>query len=275
MLETIHILNYLLPLLYVAVFAVYLTDFYKDKPALHNIKRIFLFVTLIIHTIYLVLWTIHFDHPPITTKFEIFSVLAFSIGFSYFLIELSTDIRATGTFILAISIIFQVISTLFIEDVIDVPEVLKNRLLGLHVISALCGYTGVTISAVYALLFTVQYKRIKLNQFGLVFNRLPSLELLEKLAVSSIMVGFALLTIAILIGTIWLPSAFPNFSYLDPKLLATGVVWLFYGAGLIVRFTTGLYGKKFMTYSIAGFIIAMISLGITGIIGSTFHQFSK
>lgn len=135
MLETIHILNYLS--LYVAVFAVYLTDFYKDKPALHNIKRIFLFVTLIIHTIYLVLWTIHFDHPPITTKFEIFSVLAFSIGFSYFLIELSTDIRATGTFILAISIIFQVISTLFIEDVIDVPEVLKNRLLGLHVISAL------------------------------------------------------------------------------------------------------------------------------------------
>lgn len=275
MLETIHILNYLLPLFYTVTFAVYLTDFYRDKPTLFNIKRIFLFVTLLIHTIYLVLWTIHFDHPPITTKFEIYSVLAFCIGFSYFLIELSTDIRATGTFILAISIIFQVISTLFIEDVIDVPEVLKNRLLGLHVISALCGYTGVTISAVYALLFTIQYKKIKLNQFGLVFNRLPSLELLEKLAVSSVMVGFALLTIAILIGTIWLPSAFPDFSYLDPKLLATGVVWLFYGSGLIVRFTSGLYGKKFMSYSITGFIIAMISLGITGIIGSTFHQFSK
>jgi ABC-type uncharacterized transport system permease subunit len=275
MLESIHLLNILLPILYSTVFAVYLTDFFKDKLALHNIKRIFLFVTLIIHTIYLVLWTIHFDHPPITTKFEIFSVLAFSIGFSYFLIELSTDIRATGAFIIVISIIFQLISSFFIEDLRDVPEVLKNRLLGLHVISALLGYAGITISAVYAVLFRVQYKSIKLNQFGLIFNRLPSLEMLEKLAVNSTIIGYILLTIAILIGTVWLPTAFPNFSYLDPKLIATGAVWLLYGIGLTIRFSWGLYGKKFMLFSVTGFVVAMLALAITGIFGSSFHHFNK
>ncbi len=275
MLETIRILNTTLPVLYMAIFAVYLIDFFKDKPALHNIKRIFLFVTLIIHTAYLLFWTIHFDHPPITTKFEIFTVLAFSVAFSYFLIELSSDIRATGAFIILFSLIFQSISSLFIEDLIDVPEVLRNRLLGLHVISALLGYAGITISAVYSVLFTIQYKRIKLNQFGLVFNRLPSLEMLEKLSVNSIIVGFALLTIAIVIGTVWLPQAFPDYSLLDPKLLMTGAVWLIYGSGLAVRFTSGLYGKKFMTFSVIGFVAAIIALAATGIMGSSFHQFNK
>lgn len=275
MLETIKLLNVTLPLLYAVIFAVYLVDFYKDKPALHNVKRIFLFVTLIIHTAYLLFWTIHFDHPPITTKFEIFTVLAFSLAFSYFLIELSSDIRATGAFIIVISLIFQTISTLFIKDLVDVPEVLRNRLLGLHVVSALLGYAGITISAVYSLLFTVQYKRIKLNQFGLIFNRFPSLEMLERLSVNSIYVGFALLTIAIVIGTVWLPQAFPDYSLFDPKLLMTGAVWLIYGSGIVVRFTSGLYGKKFMIFSIAGFVVAIIALATTGIMGSSFHQFKK
>jgi len=197
------------------------------------------------------------------------------VAFSYFLIELSSDIRATGSFIILFSLVFQTISSIFIQDLIDVPAVLKNRLLGLHVISALFGYAGITISAVYAILFTVQYKKIKLNQFGLIFNRLPSLEMLEKLAVNSVIVGFALLTIAILIGTILLPSAFPNFSLLDPKLLSTAVVWLIYGVGIITRYTTGLYGKKFMIYSITGFVAALIALSTTGILGSSFHQFNK
>lgn len=275
MLETIKLLNVTLPLLYAVVFAVYLIDFYKDKPALHNVKRVFLFVTLIIHTAYLLFWTIHFDHPPITTKFEIFTVLAFSLAFSYFLIELSSDIRATGAFIIVISLIFQTISSLFIEDLVDVPEVLRNRLLGLHVISALLGYAGITISAVYSILFTVQYKRIKLNQFGLIFNRLPSLEMLERLSVNSIFTGFALLTVAIVIGTVWLPQAFPDYSLLDPKLLMTGAVWLIYGSGIVVRFTSGLYGKKFMIFSVVGFVAAIIALAATGIMGSSFHQFKK
>ncbi|WKZ72920.1 MAG: cytochrome c biogenesis protein CcsA [Ignavibacteriaceae bacterium] len=273
--ETIRSLNIILPVLYAAVFAVFLIDFFKDKPFLHNSKRIFLFVTLIIHTTFLLFWTVHFDHPPITTKFEIFTVLAFSVGFSYFLIELSSDIRATGAFILFFSFLFQTISSLFIQDLLDVPEILRNRLLGLHVVSALLGYAGITISAVYSLLFTIQYKKIKLNQFGLIFNRLPSLEMMEKLSVNSIMVGFVLLTVAILIGTIWLPQAFPNYSMWDPKLVATAIVWIIYGVGITIRFTIGLYGKKFMFFSITGFVAAMLALAATGFIQSTFHHFKN
>ena len=97
---------------------------------------------------YLLLRTIEFDHPPITNIFEIFTILAFSISFSYFILELVTHISGTGPFIIIISIIFQLISSAFIPDVYQVKEVLRSHLLGAHVFSALLGYSAITISAV-------------------------------------------------------------------------------------------------------------------------------
>lgn len=273
MLQTISTLNLLLPLLYLLTFGVYLFDFFNEKKMMSNSKRIVLFLTLIFHVFYLISRMLEYNHPPITNKFEIFSILAFSIGFSYFLLELMTDIRATGAFILFFSLVFQSISSLFIEHNYVVPEVLRNRLLGLHVINALLGYSGITISAVYGLLYMLLYKNLKANKFGLVFNRLPSLEILEKLSFYSAVIGFVLLTLAIIIGIIWLPGAFPNFSYLDLKLIGTLFVWLIYGLGITGKLFGKLYGKKAILFSLIGFVVAICSLIVTNTLAKTFHSF--
>lgn len=273
MYTTVKIINVILPFLYFLTFSVYLFDFIKGGKQLANSKRIFLFVTLLIHIFYLLSWTIEFDHPPITNVFEIFSVLAFSLSCAYFLLELFTDIRGTGLFIIILSFLFQLISSIFIPDSPEVKEVLRNRLLGLHVISALLGYSGITISAVYGLLYWMLYKEIKLNKFGLIFKRLPSLEILEDLSYYSAVIGFILLTIAIIIGIIWLPSAFPNFTYFDPKLVGTGLIWIIYGAGIISRLLGKLPGKKVIVFSIIGFIIAISSTIFTNFLAKSFHSF--
>jgi ABC-type uncharacterized transport system permease subunit len=182
-------------------------------------------------------------------------------------------VRGTGAFIILFALLFQIVSSLFIENNYVVPDVLRNRLLGLHVISALLGYSGITISAVYGLLFLVLYKNLKSSKFGLIFNRLPSLEILEKLSFNSLLIGFVLFTVAIIIGITWLPSAFPNFSYSDPKLIGTGFVWVIYGAGILCKFIANWYGKKVILFSIAGFLFALVSLILTTTLANTFHSF--
>lgn len=273
MLDSIKILNILLPFLYAAAFGVYLFGFFNEKKTANNFKRVILFVTLFFHAFYLVARMIEYNHPPITNKFEIFSIIACSIAFSYFILELLTDIRGTGGFIIFFSLLFQLISSLFVTDTYLVPEVLRNRLLGLHVISALLGYSGITISAVYGLLFMILYKNIKSNKFGLVFDRLPSLEILEKLSFYSMVIGFVLLTLAIVIGIIWLPAAFPNFSYADPKLVGTLIVWIAYGVGIAMKLFGNLYGKKVILFSLIGFLFAIMSLIVTNSLAKTFHSF--
>ncbi len=273
MIYTIHIFNILLPIFYLITFLAYVYDFVEEKSLLKNGKRLILFLTLIFHLFYILVRTAEFDHPPITTKYEIFTILAFSLACCYFVLELLTDIRGTGVFILFLSIIFQTVSSIFIKDLTQVPEVLKNRMLGMHVVSALLGYSGIAISAVHALLYILLYRSLKSKKYGLIFNRLPNIEILEKLSFSSMIIGFILLTISIVIGFVWLPEAFPNFSYLDPKLVTTGVVWILYGIVVILKLSGNLYGKKLVELSIAGFIVAMFSLVLGNILASSFHTF--
>jgi len=273
MLPSIHTFNLLLPFFYLATFAIYFYDFQQGGKKFENSKRVFLFITLLVHFLYVLLRTIEFNHPPITNVFEIFTVLAFAISFAYFILELVTDIRGTGPFIIIISIVFQIISTFFIQDLAEVKEVLRSNLLGTHVISALIGYSGITISAVYGVLYLILYNEIKLNKFGLIFNRLPSLEILERMSFIAAIIGFVFLSITITIGIIWLPKAFTQFSYLDPKLIGTFAVWILYGIGLINKFLGKWRGKKLIILSILGFTLAILSTILTNFLAKSFHSF--
>lgn len=267
------IMSNILLFLYLVTFGAYLYDFFADKNFLFNTKRLFLFITLLFHAVYLVERTFFLGHLPIVTQYEIFSLLAFSIGFTYFLIELLSDIRGTGVFILVFAFIFQIKSTLFIQDIYLVNSILQNYPLGTHVITAILGFSAISISAAYALMYFILYKNIKANKYTTIFKRLPNLEILEQLNFYSIIIAFLLLTVAIIIGFTWLPSAFPNFSYLDPKIVSTMIVWLIYGIGIILKSRRNITGKRFAKFSLYAFVFSILSLLLTGTILSGFHDF--
>jgi len=271
--KLLQIMSYWLLLLYFITFLSYTYNFFADKKILRNIKRIFLFITLLFHAAYLVERTMFLGHLPIVTQHETYTLLAFSIGFTYFVIELLSDIRGTGSFILIFALFFQIKSSLFIQDNYVVNSILENYPLGTHVITAILGFTAISISAAYALMYLLLYKNIKTNKFSVIFERLPNLEILEQLNFYSIIIGFILLTIAIILGFAWLPSAFPNFNYLDPKIISTLFVWLIYGIGIILKSRKNIIGKKFAKFSIYGFLFSILSLLLTNTILSGFHDF--
>lgn len=273
MINIIHTLNNLLPFLYGLTFIFYLLDFIYSKRELSTAKRLFLFFTILIHFFYLLLRTIEFNHTPITTVFEIFTLLAFAVAVSYYIIELVTEIRNTGTFILFLSLIFQIVSTLNIKDLIEVKEILRSPYLGIHVFTALTGYAGITFSTIYGLLYLILYRQIKGQKFGLIFNRLPNLEILEYLSFVSALVGFVMLSVAIVIGFIWLPQAFTEPKYFDPKLIATIIVWLFYAFGISGRWIFRWSGKKIVYLSMTGFLITLFSMTLLNLVFTGFHKF--
>ncbi len=275
MLQIIKIMSSWLLLFYFLTFMSYLYSFFVDKKFFSRAKIILLFITLIFHVIYLVERTIFLGHLPLVTQFEIFSLLAFSIGFIYFLIELLSDIRGTGAFILVFSLLFQAKSTLFIQDIYVVNHILQNYTLGTHVIAAIIGFSALSISSAYAIMYLLLYHNIKSNKFTTFFKRLPNLEILERLNIYAIFIGFFLLTIAIIIGFTWLPSAFDSFNYFDPKIISTMIVWFIYGVGIILKFSKKIIGKKFAKFSLYGFIFSVLALLLTGTILSSFHDFAN
>ena len=269
----VDILRVALPLLYFAAVWSYAKAFFKDSAVAKRVKTPLLFSTLILHLGYLLLRTVLFNHPPITTIFEIMSIIAFSIAAAYAVIELLTKVKNTGYFILNLAFIFQTFSSCFIENVSQVNPVLRSHLLGIHVSSALLGYAAIAISAVYGFLYLMLYHHIKSSRFGVIYNKLPNLETLERMSMMSIVFGFCFLTIAIGVGLFWLPRAFEHFSYFDPKLIGTVFIWAMYGVGLLAKRTVGWQGRKIMILSIVGFAIAFFSLTIINVYFSGFHRF--
>jgi len=269
------ILEFLLPLFYCVTVAAYAIAFFEQNQLAKKSKTKLLLITICVHLFYLVLRTINLQHPPIISVFEIMSLLAFSIAASYRLIEMRTQIKNTGLFVLSLALIFQILSSLFIEDLYEVDKVLRNNLLGIHVLSALLGYSAFTISAVYGLMYLLQYRSIKSNSFGIIFENLPSLERLEHLTKNGIIIGFVLLSIAIVIGFAWLPNAIENFSYFDPKLIATLIIWCMYAAEIYLIQTGKRRGRQVMQLAISGFLFTVFSLTIINMYLTSFHLFIK
>jgi ABC-type uncharacterized transport system permease subunit len=262
-----------LPVLYFWTVWAYAKAFFKDSVFAKRVKTPLLLATLVIHLAYLLMRTVLFNHPPITTIFEIMSIISFSIAAAYAVIEFQTKVKNTGYFILILAFLFQTFSSCFIENLSEVKPILRSNLLGIHVSSALLGYAAIAISAVYGFLYLMLYHHIKSSRFGVIYTKLPNLETLEKMSMVSIVIGFSFLTIAISVGLIWLPRAFEHFSYFDPKLIGTVFIWAMYGVGLGAKKTIGWQGRKIMILSIIAFAISFFSLTIINVYFSAFHKF--
>jgi len=269
----IAILNFALPILYCALVWSYASAFFSDAALAKRAKSVLLAITILVHFSYLLLRTIAFSHPPVTTIFEILTVLAFAVAVAYALIERRSKAKETGTFILSISFVFQLLSTVFIRDLSEVPEILRSSLFGLHITSALVGYASITISAVYGALYLMLYHEIKGNRFGVIYKKLPTLETLERMNFIAISLAFSFLTLAILAGFVWGQQVFSNFSVADPKLLGTVILWLLYGVGLVARLRGILRGRTIMVLSIVAFFLALFSMSVINLFFSGFHRF--
>ena len=266
-------LEILLPISYFWTIWVYAKAFFSNNQQAEKLKIPLLLVTLLLHAVYIIIRTTAFGHPPITSIFEILTLIAFMVLVVYAYIEFRTKNSSTGYFILILPFFFQLISSIFIHENSEIAPALRSNLLGFHVSSALLGYTAITISAVYGFLYLMLYHDIKSNRFGVIYKRLPNLEMLERMSFVSTIFGFVFLTIAITIGMIWLPRVFVSISYADPKLLGTLIIWFIYGGGLVAKKVAGWSGRRMVVLSMFGFALAMFSMTIINMFFSEFHKF--
>ena len=97
--------------------------------------------------------------------------------------------------------------------------------------------------------------------------------MLERMSFTATVFGFLLLTVAIVVGLVWMPKVFGNIPYTDPKLFGTIAIWLIYAVGLTAKKVARWQGKRIIVLSLFGFAIAMFSMTIINIFLSGFHKF--
>jgi ABC-type transport system involved in cytochrome c biogenesis permease subunit len=278
MMVVLELLNILLPLGYLLAVLDYLVLYIQEpRWSVRSAPRLARAVAGL-HAVYLLLLTATFEHVPVASVWEAFTFIAFALTAVYLVLEWRLGNKATGVFLLAPAFLFQVLASAFLSPTREVSEILRSSWFGVHVTAALIGYAAFAIAAVYGVLYILLYRSLKGSNVGLVFRRLPSLDVLSKLSMSALAFGWVNLTLAIIVGVAWVSGLESSGqlagSFLsDPKFLSTLVIWTLYAICLAGRFAFKWPNRQLAVISVIAFVLMILSSMAVTLFVDSFHSF--
>lgn len=96
---------------------------------------------------------------------------------------------------------------------------------------------------------------------------MPSLETLDALNYKCLTIGFPLLTLGIITGSLWASSAWGSYWSWDPKEVWSLITWILYAALLHGRLNSGWRGKKGAIFLIIAFFVVLFTfIGVNTLI---------
>lgn len=202
MVETLKILNWLLPLLYLAMLAHYAAAFFLRTPMR---GRAWLGpIVLGLHVAFLALLGSFLGRMVPANNYEMLSVMAAGIVAVHLVVERTTREQRTGVFIVLAAFALQYTASVFLLPTVLTPGPRgpeRGAYWGhLHLLPALVAYIALTMSAIYAVLHLTAVRGLQHHKFGLLFDRLPPLETLARMNWHALLVGFVFMTLAIISG---------------------------------------------------------------------------
>jgi ABC-type uncharacterized transport system permease subunit len=256
------ILNWVLPLIYLArAMDDGATFFLRTRTHVRNAG---VFLAIVFHGAFLVLWGVHFGGLPLVSNYEILSVVALSSAAVYWAIELATRDRRAGVFVFLLIFLLQYTSSTFLQGMIaqagDLHSYMQYGMGRLHVLPAAMAYTGLAFGAVYATLYLVGQRNMKHHNFGLLFDRLPPLDLLGRMSFQSLLVGFGFMTITIITGIVL--STTHDTTAIDSKLMAKILIgstaWIICGIDVFGKYVLKWSISRVAAIALAGFLIIAV-----------------
>ena len=169
----------LLPLiLYAAAFVAYAVHFAKRQPAAGRTATTLLLFAALAHTFVIGMQTMEVRHVPFANASRAISTSVWLLTLSYLYLELTTEERAMGVFILPIIVGLQIIPVVY-PGVENRDPILDSPWFWVHVSSLLFAYASFALAGMLGLVYMLQFKEIKKKHLGYFYTRLPSLQIVD------------------------------------------------------------------------------------------------
>jgi ABC-type uncharacterized transport system permease subunit len=127
----------------------------------------------------------------------------------------------------------------------------------LHVVIALSAYALLSIAALQALLVAWQEHNLRTKRFGPALRALPPLVAMESLLFQMIVAGFALLTLTILSGALFIDDWMAQ--SLVHKTVLTIVAWVVFGLLIAGHWRFGWRGRTAVRFTLAGMGLLLLA----------------
>jgi len=216
--------------------------------------------------------------PVGVREFE--SLLGFFIAAVFLFVWWLYDAISLGIFVLPITFFAVFVPALGTGRYTFHSEGVRISWLVAHIAALLAAYAALGLSMLTSLLYLVQERRIK-SKFKFVpgqdswwipFDWLPPLDTLERIAHATLEFGFPCMTVGLVIGSVLAQETPLGAAYfLDPKVIASFILWIVYVALLLVRRSAGLRGRRAAYLSGAVFLVMLAVFAVNVI--SRVHRY--
>jgi ABC-type transport system involved in cytochrome c biogenesis permease subunit len=274
-------LNAIPLVLYAAAAIVYAVHFARRQPGVGRMATTLLLLAALSHTFVIGMQTMEVRHVPFASRSHAISTFVWLLALSYIYLELTTDERAMGVFILPIAVGLQMIPA-FSPGVENADPVLDSPWFWVHLLSLMFSYATFALAGMLGLTYMLQFKEIKKKHLGYFYARLPSLHVLDAMNSRAVVVGWLFLTIGVVVGVVWTAQAralAPGNSNLqamslnDPKILIALLTWAVYAFEVFARSTMGWTGRRAAWLSAVGFVIVLLNFLPVSYFVTTSHTF--
>jgi len=138
-----------------------------------------------------------------------------------------------------------------------VVQILGSWQLQVHILLSVLAYSVLTIAMVQAVLLAVQDRQLRNRQPGGFVAALPPLATMEALLFQMIGLGFALLTLSLVTGVLFLEDIFAQ--HLVHKTVLSIVAWVVFAILVQGRWRFGWRGRTAIRWTLGGFIVLMLA----------------
>lgn len=254
-------LHVLVPVLWTAAAAAYWVVFVRDDaPAARWGARLSLLAALT-HLADLVA-TGAAGLTPLLQPGTLVSGMGLAAAVVYIVLERKIGKPSIGVFAIATAAILATAGAAGGDPFAAAPQGVPTGRTSVHVAGAIAGYAGLLLAAIFGALLLAQQRALRNRRFGLFWERLPSIELLDAFTRGSLGAATIFLTVTIGLGHMARHSSDRMGPYWDPKVIATNLLWLLTLLTFAARKSRRIRPTAAAAASIGLFALAFVNMAI-------------
>ena len=243
--------------LYILATGSFIVYVFYLRDSVSRLSPLILFLGFLIHTAALGLHFFQSGYAGVNELREAVSFYNWLMVAVYLLIQLKYRLTVLGAIIAPLAFLMTLAGFAFGESSGELPPGLRTYWLPLHVTLAFLGNAVFALAFGVSLIYLLQERQLKHKRMSALMKLFPSLEALDRLNYILLVWGFPLMTLGILIGSMWAGIHWGNYWSWDPRQISSGIAWLFYGTLLHGRITAGLRGRKAALLTMVGFVVVI------------------
>jgi cytochrome c-type biogenesis protein CcsB len=221
-------------------------------------------------------YSLGIGHAPFSNLYESLIFFAWTVILLYLIMEWRTKSRTLGAFVTPLAFLalaYASFSPNVRSHIQPLIPALKSNWLISHVITCFFGYAAFGLSFGISIMYLL--KRLDSDEKENLFLKLiPGKGVLDELNYQMVVIGFLMLTLGIITGSVWAHSAWGSYWSWDPKETWSLITWLIYASVLHSRTVRGWKGKKIAILCFIGFSCVLFTyFGVNYLAG--LHSYAK